>query len=277
MEMFLHKWMEHHNTKSFRIAMSDTPWTFRMDVYKPYKMHRADKRKPLGLKAIRQFLFDDCGATFQPGLEADDLMGLWMTDRYRDNGIIVSWDKDMRAVPGRFWVPGTEEVEERDTVQADLMWFAQALSGDAADGYPGCKNVGVVRAKRIVEEALAKAADKPDHVEVLWECVKAEFLKKGQTEEEALTNTRLARILRHGDYDLKEKKVRLWMPPGSPSSSRSTVMPRARGRARAPKSLSTWPATASSRSIRSRSRTRYAEPLDKSYPLIGRKRSSAIT
>lgn len=272
-DLFLKTWMLRHNAKSLRVAMSDQPWTFRMSVYKQYKMHRGDKRKPLGLTQLRQYLFDEHGATMQPGLEADDLMGLWMTDKYRDSGIIVSWDKDMRAVPGRFWVPATDDVEVRDEREADVMWMAQALSGDAADGYPGCKNVGVVRAKRILEAALAEAdkdlAAPTDHLTVLWETVKKTFLKAGHTEEEALTSAHLARILRHGDYDLKEKKVRLWTPPGSPSSSPSTVTPPARVRARARKSSNgsrtkrAFPLTFSASPSRSVARR------GKSYPRTG--------
>lgn len=232
---YLKSWMDFHGASGLRIAMSDAPWTFRMGVYKPYKAHRKDVRKPLGLAKVRQHMYDEHGATMLAGLEADDLMGLWMTDRYRDNGIIVSWDKDMRAVPGKFWVPGTAVPEERGILEADAMWMAQALSGDAADGYPGCKNIGVVRAKRIIEEALTTGpGGKPGTpLEIMWNTVREEYLKKGQTEEEALINTRLARILRHGDYDMKEKKVRLWTPPGDShrSSLPSTVMLRERARA----------------------------------------------
>lgn len=283
---YLKGWMDFHGASGLRIAMSDAPWTFRMGVYKLYKAHRKDVRKPLGLAKVRQHMFDEHGATMLAGLEADDLMGLWMTDRYKANGIIVSWDKDMRAVPGRFWVPGTAAVEERNETEADLMWFAQALSGDAADGYPGCKNIGVVRAKRIVEDASEKyfkevgldLASVAQHTEVLWRTVRAEFVKKGQPEEEALINTRLARILRHGDYDMKEKKVRLWTPPGDRhSSSPSTVMLRERARAprrglsnasRGPKA---WP------SISYPSPSRSVVRRAKSSPRTGVKRSFGST
>lgn len=227
-ELHLNAWKNRFDAAAVKIALSDTPWTFRMDVYKPYKAHRKEVRKPLGLRQLRDYLIEEHFAVILPGLEADDLMGLWMTDprKHKEDGIIVSWDKDMRAVPGRFWVPGTEDVEVRDEVQADLMWMAQALSGDAADGYPGCKNIGVVRAKRIVETALVSAPS--DELMTMWNAVKAEYVKKGQSVDDAIVSARLARILRHGDYDLKEQKVRLWTPPDH-TSSRSTVMLRARG------------------------------------------------
>lgn len=275
--------MERLGAKSLRVAMSDQPWTFRMGVYKPYKMHRSDKRRPLGLKQLRQYLTDEHAATFLPGLEADDLMGLWMTDKYKANGIIVSWDKDMRAVPGRFWVPGTDDVETRNEHQANLMWMAQALSGDAADGYPGCKNIGVVRAFRIVCDAVVRGMEKygqpHEHelatemlLQTMWECAKAEFLKKGHTEEDALVSARLARILRHGDYDLRTKEVRLWTPPGDRSSSPSTLTPPALAKARARKSSSTSRTKRSSPAIWSPSRSPSGVQRAKSYPRVGHKK-----
>jgi DNA polymerase-1 len=216
-------------------------------------------------------------------------MGLWMTDprKHKDDGIIVSWDKDMRAVPGRFWVPGTDDVETRDETEANLMWMAQALSGDAADGYPGCRNVGVVRAKRIAEASLKEAVKKYGtardhelaeemHLQFMWEAVKAEYLKKGQTEDDALTNARLARILRHGDYDLKEKKVRLWVPLVL-SSSPSTVMPRVRVSPRRPGSSKRWHAPKVWPSISCRSHTRSAARPVKFSRRAGLKSKSAHT
>jgi DNA polymerase-1 len=275
-ELHLRRWREHLNAGAVKMALSDTPWTFRMDVYKPYKAHRKDVRKPLGLKALRQYLMDEHNGVILPGLEADDLMGLWMTDpkKHQSDGVIVSWDKDMRAVPGRFWVPGTEEVEERDEMAANIMWMAQALSGDAADGYPGCKNIGVVRAKRIIEAAVEDASEA--NLEVMWDAVKAEYLKKSQSYEDALVNARLARILRHGDYDLKEKKVRLWMPPDL-TSSRSTVMLRVRGRAPRRASSNTSHGKKALGWTCSPSRSRSVVRVAKSSRRTGAKRRSAST
>jgi DNA polymerase-1 len=279
-EAHLKSWQERFGGANVRVALSDTPWTFRMDVYKPYKAHRKEVRKPLGLKRVREYLIEKHNGVVLPGLEADDLMGLWMTDprKHKDDGIIVSWDKDMRAVPGRFWVPGTDDVETRDETEANLMWMAQALSGDAADGYPGCRNVGVVRAKRIVDASIPpKDCVAPTALDAMWAAVVREYEKKGQTEEDALTNARLARILRHGDYDLKEKKVRLWTPPQSHSSSPSTVMPRVRVSPRRPGNSKRWPAPKAWPSISCRSRTRSAAPRVTSSRSIGRARKSPRT
>jgi hypothetical protein len=39
------------------------------------------------------------------------------------------------------------------------------------------------------------------------------YIKAGQTEEDALRNTRLARILRPGEYNSTTKEPILWTPP----------------------------------------------------------------
>ena len=38
------------------------------------------------------------------------------------------------------------------------------------------------------------------------------YKKQGSTESEAITNARLAFILRKGFYDKKNQRVRLWLP-----------------------------------------------------------------
>ena len=44
----------------------------------------------------------------------------------------------------------------------------------------------------------------------LWKVVKGIYKDKGYTAKEALAQARVARILRHGDYNKKTGKVKLW-------------------------------------------------------------------
>ena len=71
------------------------------------------------------------------------------------------------------------------------------------DGYSGCPRVGVKTAEKILDE--------PPY----WNKVVAAYNKAGLSEEVALENARLARILRKGEYlegyD-KEGDVNLWTP-----------------------------------------------------------------
>jgi len=48
----------------------------------------------------------------------------------------------------------------------------------------------------------------------MWKAVVALYDKKGQTEEEAILNCRMARILRVEDYDTENHRVKLWGPTG---------------------------------------------------------------
>jgi DNA polymerase-1 len=78
----------------------------------------------------------------------------------------------------------------------------QTLVGDTSDGYKGCPGVGKVKA-----EKLLAGNDK-----LYWEIVRATFEKAGLTEQDALTQARLARILRFSDWDNEKKEPILWSP-----------------------------------------------------------------
>jgi DNA polymerase-1 len=75
------------------------------------------------------------------------------------------------------------------------------MAGDQTDGYSGVSGIGVKRA-----EALFKEKG------YTWKTVVEAFKDKGQTEEDALVNARLARILTAEDYDFDKKEPKLWSP-----------------------------------------------------------------
>ena len=49
--------------------------------------------------------------------------------------------------------------------------------------------------------------------ETLWERVVKGYEKYKLSENDAIIQARVARILRHGDYDWTTKQVTLWNPP----------------------------------------------------------------
>ena len=51
-----------------------------------------------------------------------------------------------------------------------------------------------------------------DRTIILWKGVVETYFTKGLTEGDALIQARLARILRHEDYDYKKKEPILWTP-----------------------------------------------------------------
>ena len=105
----------------------------------------------------------------------------------------------MRQIPGDLY-----NLDERITVSpnAGRTWhLIQCLSGDQTDGYGGVPGIGVKRA--------ATLFDKEGYS---WKTAVKAFTDKGLTEEDALLNARLAKILTIDDYDTTKQEVILWTP-----------------------------------------------------------------
>ena len=77
----------------------------------------------------------------------------------------------------------------------------QTLAGDQTDGYSGVPGIGVKRAETLFNKEGYS-----------WTTVVKAFTDKGLTEEDALLNARLARILTIDDYDTNEQQPKLWSP-----------------------------------------------------------------
>ena len=172
---------------------------FRKKILPAYKGHR-NRKKPCGYKRVISALKKEYKVIIKPTLEADDTMGIYAT-KYPGN-IIVSPDKDMRQIPGQLY-----NFDETFTITPEegAQWhLIQTCAGDQTDGYGGISGIGVKRA-----EALFK--DKG----YTWKTVVEAFVEKGHSEEEALINARLARILTADDYDFNKKQPILWSPATS--------------------------------------------------------------
>lgn len=176
---------------------------FRSDLYGGYKAGRS--RKPLCYWDVVQRVFKELSAGRIDCLEADDLMGIMATQGKVENPIIVSEDKDLMTIPGLLW--RQETLHTIDEHEADQNWLRQTLSGDTTDGYPGCPGVGPKTAEKYVQRG--------------WEGVLEAFEKVGLSEDDALLQARLARILRASDWDSVKKEPILWTP--TPAGSVATV------------------------------------------------------
>ena len=180
---------------------------FRKTLYPEYKAPRAKVRRPILLTELRQYLVDEYKAYSRPNLEADDILGILATHSTlvrADLRVIVSIDKDFLGVPCALYRSdgeGVQRITERD---ADRWHLIQTLTGDTTDNYPGCPGIGPVRAAVLVDKALADADP--------WQVIVAAFEKEGLTEQDALLQARLARILRADEYDFKAKRPKLWEP-----------------------------------------------------------------
>ena len=177
------------------LALSDVN-NFRKDIAPYYKANRADVRKPMLLKWARQYMMDNYNTIIYKNLEADDVIGI--LGSANSETIIWSEDKDLQTVPAKHWIDGG--VVEISEEEADYNFFVQTLTGDSTDNYKGCPSVGYKTAHKILEFGDG------------WGAVVRAFASKGLSEEVALENARLARILRNGEYDTDTGEVKLWQP-----------------------------------------------------------------
>ena len=169
---------------------------FRKAIQPAYKGHR-NRKKPCGYKRVINTLKEEYEVIVMPTLEADDALGIYATAN--TGNVICSPDKDMRQIPGKLF-----DMEKLDTIEPEdgMKWhYIQTLAGDQTDGYAGVPGIGIKRAAALFEEKGYN-----------WKTVVEAFADKDLSEEVALENARLARILQCTDYDFIEHKPILWCP-----------------------------------------------------------------
>ncbi len=169
---------------------------FRKDILVDYKGHR-NRKKPCGYKRVINKLKTEFKVIRMPWLEADDAMGIYATQN--TGNIIVSPDKDMKQIEGRLY-----NLDESFTITKEegAKWhLIQTMAGDNTDGYSGVPGIGVKRATAIFEDKGYS-----------WKTVVETFADKDLSEEVALMNARLARILTVEDYDFEKREPILWTP-----------------------------------------------------------------
>lgn len=143
------------------LTASDSKKAGRMDILatKPYQGNRSGKAKPSMLEPIRQAVADESNwlpefsVELHRELEADDAC---IMDAYRlkDEGVVVSDDKDLRCTPypyfeqargklmegvgfGNIWPDRTEAGNLKLIGQGLKFFWAQMLMGDTADNVSG--------------------------------------------------------------------------------------------------------------------------------------------
>lgn len=245
--------LEKLGTKEYLFFLTDPEVNWRHQVMPTYKANRSGGPRPQLLTYLKDYALSKHSAIRWPGMEADDLMGIYSTALAdppsaplpRDielfvglyTPVIVSKDKDMRAIPGWFYnmnrlkdptYSGPELISEE---AADWWHLVQTLAGDKVDGYDGCPTIGVDRAKQILEEKMLLVPQEGyitrgprkgqrtvkwvgEPCEDLWRIVVSNYEKQKLTEDDALRTARVARICRVEDYDFEKNLVILWDPCG---------------------------------------------------------------
>lgn len=185
--------------------------SFRTTINPTYKAPRQGNRKPLAFADVRERVERTYRTLIHPGLEADDVLGIWATRGTFTNPIIVSEDKDLKTIPGKLY--RQNELMEITEEMADYNFYFQTLTGDVTDGYPGCPGIGPKTAEKIL---MAKKHPEQPEAELRaswWKRVVDAYEHAGLTEADAILQARMARILRASDWDDKRKEPILWEPP----------------------------------------------------------------
>jgi len=196
------EFQEKLKTENVVLCLSDRA-NFRRKLNPDYKANRSKSRLPIILKQVKQWIIDELGGVLWANLEADDVISILATDKAMDEEtIVVSIDKDFKSVPGIFFDYNKGEYHQPSEEEADNYHLIQTIAGDHTDGYSGVPGVGVVKAQRILEKDG-----------YTWETVAKCYADAGLTEQDALMNAWMARLLRIDNYCFRTNTIkRLWTP-----------------------------------------------------------------
>lgn len=203
-EHILKEWTKGARCKKSILCFSDKE-NFRKKIYPKYKANRKGE-KPELLNTVIEYLKKKYEWYSVSYLEADDVMGIYATSEYIRDAVIVSTDKDLNTIPAHLFNPDKDRAPHRNrTQQADYFWMKQVLTGDSSDGYKGIEGIGPKKAEKIL-------ATVPQNINAMWQAVVQAYIENKKTEQDALTQARLSRILRNTDYNANTMEVSLWHP-----------------------------------------------------------------
>lgn len=205
-------------------CLSDST-NFRFDILPSYKGNRKKTEPPALKQELKQCIINNkkYEVKIKSGLEADDTMGILITlnpSKY----ICCSIDKDLRTVAGQHfnWNKEEEGIVNVSIEEANNFFYEQILTGDATDGYSGVPGIGKAKAKKILDKAYSNynnyltfynGSAAPLSLELfVWGMIKHIYEEHSLTEEYALKQARMARILRSCDYNFSKEKPILWSP-----------------------------------------------------------------
>lgn len=197
-------WTKLAGCKRAVLAFTGTD-NFRKRLLPSYKANRTSG-KPLVYQETVMACEERYRCERVQGLEGDDILGILATNPKYADSVVVSIDKDLRTIPGRFYNPTKAgPVMVIDEPAADYWWMMQTLMGDTSDGYKGLPGCGEVKAEKV----LYGASRTP---EGYFRRVVEAFKSRKLTEADALVQARVARILRYEDWNKSDRTIRLWHP-----------------------------------------------------------------
>lgn len=222
-------WMSKLDATDFLICLSDDFVNFRKGIDPTYKDNRGGTERPELLYVLKDWLAEVFPYRRVATLEADDILGIMSTEPHKGERIMVSQDKDMKTIPGTLYRPYGDEPEllSIDQASADRFHLWQTLTGDMVDHYPGCPGIGPLKADAALDNLTGvesyihtfksgprkgqeETRWRPRQFDTPWEVIVSLYEKAGLTGRDALVQARLARILRHEDWD--GRRPIMWSP-----------------------------------------------------------------
>lgn len=121
---------------------------FRKEVYPEYKANRLKREKPQWLGECYRYLYKEWGAKAERTYEADDLLGIALTDN--PDAVLISYDKDLDQIPGWHYNWRKRELYHVRREDGERFLAIQSAAGDATDNIPGIRGIGPKKAEAIV-------------------------------------------------------------------------------------------------------------------------------
>mgnify|MGYP003347374937 FL=1 len=203
---FIYAMLDATGTTKYKMFVSSKE-NFRYDILPSYKQNRKGLEKPILLEPLREYLLAAHPAQTTTKIEADDACCILM-DRYPGRYVLAHIDKDLNQAVGTHYNWNKDDTYEIDEHQARYFFYYQVLVGDQADGYKGCPGIGDKKATVILEGITDDTA--------FWEAIVETYVAKGFTEEDALVQARVAKMLDNNLW--KDNEVILWEPTKSQTS-----------------------------------------------------------
>ena len=177
--------------------------TFRYDILDTYKGNRKPPKYPLELlKPLREHATKALKTHTPCYVEADDYC-VWKMYEEPNEWVLCHIDKDLNQAIGAHYNYRNLNSYRVEQEEADYVFYLQTLTGDTSDGYKGCPGIGPKKAEKILQDL-----DLSNEKEV-WEAIVETYAEKELTEEDALVQARVARMLRPSEYD-GNCTIKLW-------------------------------------------------------------------
>ena len=206
----IHKIIDQTKSDDAVICLTDkTNW--RKSILDTYKANRIGIRKPVAISPLRQYLEKTRRCENWYSLEADDVLGILLTEPVGERRIMFSQDKDLLQIPGLHWDHKLNKIVTITEADGDRQHWLQMLTGDTTDNYFGVPGIGPKRAEKILD----KADNNP------WPDVVSAYENKGLTSTDALVQAQVSRICRYSDFDHEKREVKPWMPPAKTTTPSS--------------------------------------------------------